>query len=247
MTSLGPDAGEFLNRLYVNAFDKLAVGRCRYGLMLTETGFVMDDGVVARLAAERFHVTTTSVGVARVIAQMEDFIQTEWPDLNVWFTPVTEQWATIAINGPMTRRMLEPLVEGIDVSPGAMQHLSMREGRICGVRARRARVSFTGELGFEVNVPADYGRAVWEAILAEGRKVDCVVYGLDALLILRAEKGFIVVGQETDGTVTPDDLGLEWAIGKAKKISLASNRFRADMLASNRKQLVALTDNPAIA
>jgi sarcosine oxidase subunit alpha len=237
----GPDAVEFLNRLYVNAFDKLAVGRCRYGLMLTETGFVMDDGVVARLAADRFLVTTTSVGVVRVIAQMEDFIQTEWPDLNVWFTPVTEQWATIAINGPMTRKMLEPLVEGIDISPGAMPHLSMREGRICGVPTRLARVSFTGELGFEVNVPADFGRAIWESIWAEGRKVDCVVYGLDTLLILRAEKGFIVVGQETDGTVTPDDLGMAKMVAKNKPDFIGKRSLlMADLTRGGRKQLVGL-------
>jgi sarcosine oxidase subunit alpha len=237
----GPDAVEFLNRVYVNSFDKLAVGRCRYGLMLTETGFVMDDGVVARLAPDRFHVTTTSTGVARVVAQMEDFLQTEWPDLDVWFTPVTEQWATIAINGPLTRAMLAPLVEGIDISPAAMPHLSIREGRICGAPTRLARVSFTGELGFEVNVPADYGRAVWEAIWAEGRKVDAVVYGLDTLLILRAEKGYIVVGQETDGTVTPDDLGMGRMVAKNKPDFIGKRSLAmADMTRDGRKQLVGL-------
>jgi sarcosine oxidase subunit alpha len=237
----GPDAVEFLNRVYINSFDKLAVGRCRYGLMLTETGFVMDDGVVARLAPDRFHVTTTSTGVARVVAQMEDFLQTEWPDLNVWFTPVTEQWATIAINGPLTRTMLAPLIEGIDISAAAMPHLSIREGRICGVPTRLARVSFTGELGFEVNVPADYGRAIWEAIWAEGRKVDAVVYGLDTLLILRAEKGYIVVGQETDGTVTPDDLGMGRMVAKNKPDFIGKRSLlMADMTREGRKQLVGL-------
>jgi len=237
----GPDSVEFLNRVYVNSFDKLAIGRCRYGLMLTETGFVMDDGVVARLSTDRFHVTTTSVGVARVIAQMEDFLQTEWPDLNVWFTPVTEQWATIAVNGPCTRQMLAPLIEGIDISPAAMPHMSIREGRICGAPTRLARVSFTGELGFEVNVPADYGRAVWEAIWAEGRRVDCVVYGLDTLLILRAEKGYIVVGQETDGTVTPDDLGLGKMVAKNKPDFIGKRSLSmADLTRPGRKQLVGL-------
>ena len=123
--------------------------------------------------------------------------------------------------------MLEPLVEGIDISAAALPHMSMREGRICGVPTRLARVSFTGELGFEVNVPADYGRAVLEAIWAEGRKVDCVFYGLDTLLILRAEKGFIVVGQETDGTVTPDDLGL------GKMVADGQARFRRQALADD--------------
>jgi sarcosine oxidase, subunit alpha len=237
----GPDATEFLNRLYVNSFDKLAVGRCRYGLMLTETGFVMDDGVVARLASDRYHVTTTTVGVQRVIAQMEDFLQTEWPELKAWFTPVTEQWATIAINGPMARTMLEPLVEEIDLSPAAMPHMSLREGRICGVPTRLARVSFTGELGFEVNVPSDYGRAIWETIWAEGQKVECVVYGLDTLLILRAEKGYIVVGQETDGTVTPDDLGMGRMVAKNKPDFVGKRSLlMADLTRQGRKQLVGV-------
>jgi sarcosine oxidase, subunit alpha len=243
---VGPDAAEFLNRLFVNSFAKLAVGRCRYALMLNEAGYVMDDGVVARLAQDRFHVTTTSVGAAHVMALMEDFIQTEWPDLKVWFTSTTEQWATIAINGPRARAMLEPLVEGIDLSAPAMPNMSMREGRICGVPTRLARVSFTGELGFEVNVPSDYGRAIWEAIWAEGRKVDCVVYGLDVLLILRAEKGFIVVGQETDGTVTPDDLGLGKMVAQNKPDFIGKRSLAmADLARAGRKQLVGLLpDDP---
>ena len=243
---MGPDAAEFLNRMYINSFAKLGVGRCRYGLMLTEAGFVMDDGVVARLAQDRFHVTTTSVGAAHVLARMEDYVQTEWPDLKVWLTSVTEQWATIAINGPRARQMLEPLVEGIDLSAGALPHMSMREGRICGIPTRLARVSFTGEMGFEVNVPADYGRAVWEAISAEGRKFDSVVYGLDVLLILRAEKGFIVVGQETDGTVTPDDLGMAKMIAQSKPDFVGKRSLAlADLAREGRKQLVGLLpDDP---
>jgi sarcosine oxidase subunit alpha len=238
---VGPDAAEFLNRLYINSFSKLGVGRCRYGLMLSEAGYVMDDGVVARLAEDRFHVTTTSTGAGRVIAQMEDFIQTEWPDLKVWFASTTEQWATIAINGPRAREMLAPLVEGIDVSAAALPHMSMREGRICGVPTRLARVSFTGEAGFEVNVPSDYGRSVLDAIWAEGRKVDCVFYGLDALLILRAEKGYIVVGQETDGTVTPDDLGLGRMVALAKPDFIGKRSLMMpDLKREGRKQLVGL-------
>jgi sarcosine oxidase, subunit alpha len=243
---VGPDAAEFLNRLYVNSFAKLGIGRCRYALMLNEAGYVMDDGVVARLAQDRFHVTTTSVGSAHVIAVMEDFIQTEWPDLKVWFTSTTEQWATIAINGPRAREILAPLVEGIDLSALAMPHMSMRQGLIAGVPTRLARVSFTGELGFEVNVPADYGCAIWEAIWAEGRKFDCVVYGLDVLLILRAEKGFIVVGQETDGTVTPDDLGLGKMVALAKPDFIGKRSLAmADLARTGRKQLVGLLpDDP---
>ncbi len=245
---VGPDAAEFLDRIYINSFAKLGIGRCRYALMLTEAGYVMDDGVVARLAEDRFHVTTTSTGAARVLAQMEDFLQTEWPDLRVWLISTTEQWATVAINGPRAREILEPLVEGVDLSAAAFPHMSMREGRICGVPTRLARVSFTGELGFEVNAPADYGRAVWEAIRAEAGKVDGVVYGLDALLVLRAEKGFIVVGQETDGTVTPADLGLGKMIA-ASKPDFVGKRSLAmpDLAREGRKQLVGLLpDDPTL-
>ncbi len=167
---VGPDAAEFLNRLYVNSFAKLAVGRCRYGLMLTEDGYIYDDGVVMRLAADRFHITTTSSGAARVFAVMEDYLQTEWSDLKVWFTSITEQFATIAINGPNARKILAPLAVGIDLSNAAFPHMSVREGFICGAPTRLARVSFTGELGFEVNVPADFGESVLEAIWAEGRR-----------------------------------------------------------------------------
>jgi sarcosine oxidase subunit alpha len=179
---------------------------------------------------------------------MEDFRQTEWPDLRVWLTSTTEQWATVAINGPRAREILEPLVEGVALSAAAFPHMSMREARICGVPARIARVSFTGELGFEVNAPTDYGRAVWEAIWAETRKVDGVVYGLDTLLVLRAEKGFIVVGQETDGTVTADDLGLGRMIA-ASKPDFVGKRSLAmpDLAREGRKQLVGLLpDDPTL-
>jgi len=238
---VGPDAAEFLNRLYINSFTKLGVGKCRYGFMLSEQGYIIDDGVVMRMAQDRFHITTTTTGAARVIAQMEDFVQTEWPDLKVWFTSITEQWATIAFSGPRAREMLAPLVDGVDLSNAAFPHMSMREARISGVPTRLARVSFTGEMGFEVNVPADYGRDVWEALWAECQKCEGVVYGLDTLLILRAEKGYVVVGYETDGTVTPDDIGMGKMIAHSKpdfvgKRSLAM----ADLAREGRKQLVGL-------
>ncbi len=154
---VGPDAAEFMNRMYINPWTKLGVGRCRYGVMLREDGFVLDDGVVGRLAPDRFHVTTTTGGAASVLNMMEDYLQTEWSDLQVWLTSVTEQWAVIAVQGPRAREVLAPLVEGIDLSPTALPHMALAEGRICGVRTRLFRVSFTGELGFEVNVPAGEG------------------------------------------------------------------------------------------
>ncbi len=245
---VGPDAAEFLNRMYTNPWKGLEPGRCRYGLMLREDGFITDDGVSARLAPDRFHLTTTTGGAARVLNMMEDYLQTEWPELDVWLTSTTEQWAVIALQGPMARQVLAPLVEGIDLSPEAFPHMAIREGRICGVPTRLFRVSFTGELGFEVNVPAAYGRALWERLLSAGAHFGITPYGTETMHVLRAEKGFIIVGQDTDGTVTPDDAGLGWAVGK-KKLDFVGKRSlsRPDIVAPGRKQLVGLlTDDPAV-
>lgn len=245
---VGPDSAEFLNRLYTNPWKQLAPGRCRYGLLLREDGFIVDDGIAARLSDDRFHVTTTTGGAARVLNMMEDYLQTEWPDLDVWLTSTTEQYAVIAVQGPRARDVIAPFVEGIDLSPEALPHMAYAQGRICGVPARLFRVSFTGELGFEVNVPAGYGRMVWEALWEEGRKHDIVPYGTETMHVLRAEKGYIIVGQDTDGTVTPDDAGIGWAVGRKKpdfvgKRSLA----RAELQRPDRKQLVGLlTDDPSL-
>lgn len=245
---VGPDAAEFMNRMYTNPWTKLGVGRCRYGLMLGEDGFILDDGVVGRLSSERFHVTTTTGGAPRVLSMMEDFVQTEWPDLDVWLTSITEQWAVIALNGPNARRLIEPFVEGIDLSPDAFPHMAVREGKICGVETRLFRVSFSGELGFEINVPAHYGRALWERLFEAGREFSITPYGTEAMHVLRAEKGFIIVGQDTDGTVTPNDAGMSWAVGKAKKDFVGKRSLaRPDIQSSGRKQLVGLlTHDPTI-
>ena len=238
---VGPDAAEFLNRLYVNAWTKLGIGKCRYGLMLNEPGFVMDDGVVGRLAPDRFHVTTTTGGAPRVLHHMEDYLQTEFPELKVWLTSVTEQWAVIAVQGPRARDIVAPLVEGIDMAAGAFPHMAIREGKICGVPTRLFRVSFTGELGFEINVPADYGRAVWEAVWERTEAVGGVPYGTEAMHVMRAEKGYVIVGQETDGTVTPDDLGLGGMVGKTKPDFVGKRSLsRPDLVVAGRKQLVGL-------
>ncbi len=238
---VGSDAAEFMNRLYINSWSGLGVGRSRYGILCRDDGFIYDDGVVARLAPDRFHVTTTTGGAPRVLAMMEDYRQTEWPDLEVWLTSTTEQWAVIAVQGPNARRVLEPLIEDIDLSAAALPHMSVVRGRICGVPLLLFRVSFTGELGFEVNVPADYGAAVWEAIYAAGQAHGMIEYGTEAMHVLRAEKGYIIVGQDTDGTVTPDDAGLSWAIGKNKADFVGKRALeRASMKAPGRKQLVGL-------
>ena len=245
---VGPDAAEFLNRMYTNPWKALEPGRCRYGLLLKEDGFITDDGVSARLAPDRFHLTTTTGGAARVLNMMEDYLQTEWPDLNVWLTSTTEQYGVIALQGPNARNVLAPLVAGIDLSAEAFPHMAILEGTICGVPMRLFRVSFTGELGFEINVPAAFGRAVWERIMAEGARYNITPYGTEAMHVLRAEKGFIIVGQDTDGTVTPYDAGLDWAVGKKKPDFVGRRSLaRPDIIASGRKQLVGLlTDDPNI-
>jgi sarcosine oxidase subunit alpha len=243
---VGPDAVTFMNRMYANAWTSLAVGRCRYGVLLREDGFVLDDGVVARTAEDRFHVTTTTGGAPRVLALMEDYLQTEWPELQVWLTSTTEQWAVIALQGPHSRRVLQGLVQEVDLTPAALPHMSMARGAICGVPALLFRVSFTGELGFEVNVPSDYALAVWEAIYQAGAAHGITAYGTEAMHVLRAEKGYIIVGQETDGTATADDVGLGWAVSKIKpdfvgKRSLA----RPALSAADRRQLVGLLTTDA--
>ena len=245
---VGPDAATFLNLMYTNAWDTLKPGRCRYGIMLREDGFVYDDGVVGRLAEDRFHVTTTTGGAPRVMHHMEDYLQTEFPHLKVWLTSTTEQWAVIAVQGPKAREIIAPLVEDIDISNEAFPHMSVREGRICGVPGRLFRMSFTGEAGFEVNVPADYGQAVLEAIWARAEPLGACAYGTETMHVLRAEKGYIIVGQDTDGTVTPHDASLSWAVSKKKTDFVGIRGLkRPDLVKEGRKQLVGLlTKDPKV-
>ncbi len=238
---VGPDAAEFMERMYTNPWKKLGVGRCRYGLMLNDAGFIIDDGVIGRIAEDRFHVTTTTGGAAHVFATMEDYLQTEWPDLDVWVTSTTEQYAVVAVQGPLARDIVAPFVQGIDLSSDAFPHMSVATGKFSGVPCRLFRISFTGEMGFEINVPRRHGKMLWDTLAAEVAKHGGAPYGTETMHVLRAEKGYIIVGQETDGTVTPDDVGMTWAIGK-KKFDFVGKRGlqRPDLVASGRKQLVGL-------
>ena len=238
---VGPDAAEFLNRIYTNPFLKLGVGRLRYGIMCREDGFIYDDGVVGRTAEDRFHVTTTTGGAPRVLHHMEDYLQTEFPDLKVWLTSTSEQWAVIAVQGPKSRDVIAPFVEGIDLSDEAFPHMSVATGTICGVPTRLFRMSFTGEMGFEVNVPADHGQAVWDTLYNRLSEMGGCAYGTETMHVLRAEKGYIIVGQDTDGTVTPHDAGLSWAVGKNKTDFVGIRGLtRPDLVAPGRRQLVGL-------
>ena len=241
----GPDAAELLNRVYTNAWSGLGIGRCRYGLMLNEQGHVFDDGVTTRLGPDHYHMTTTSGGAERVMVWLEDWLQTEWRDLKVYLTGVTDQWAVASLAGPEARAVLERLTD-MDVSRDAFPFMSMREGRVAGVPARLFRISFTGELSFEINVPARYGMHLWEAVMDAGRDFGIVAFGTDAMHVLRAEKGFIVVGQDTDGTVIPADLGMDGRVSGTKGDFLGRRSLsRPALAAPGRGQLVGvLTENP---
>ncbi|MFQ6017869.1 MAG: sarcosine oxidase subunit alpha family protein [Kiloniellaceae bacterium] len=241
----GPDAATFLNLVYTNAWSKLEVGRCRYGLMLGEDGMVQDDGVTARLGENHYLMTTTTGNAATVLGRLEEWLQTEWPELEVYLTSVTEQFATVSIAGPNARRLLAELTNDIELSPNALPHMGLAEGRVAGIRARVFRISFTGEMGYEINVPASHGLALWQAVVTAGEKYNITPYGTEAMHVLRAEKGFIIVGQETDGSVTPGDLGMDWIVSKRKDFIGKRSLSRPDMLKADRKQLVGLlTEDP---
>lgn len=237
----GPDAREFLNRVYTNAWTKLDVGKARYGLMCKEDGMVFDDGVTACLGDNHFLMTTTTGGAARVLEWLEIYHQTEWPELKVYFTSVTDHWATMTLSGPNSRKLLAKVTD-IDLDKDAFPFMSWKEGLVGGVPARVFRISFTGELSYEVNVQADYALGVWEQIIEAGKEFDLTPYGTETMHVLRAEKGFIIVGQDTDASVTPDDLNMGWCVGRTKPFSWIGKRGmnRADCLREDRKQLVGL-------
>ena len=243
----GADAREFLNRVYSNAWSQLAPGKCRYGLMLDENGMVMDDGVTACLDDQHFMMTTTTGGAARVLSWLERWHQTEWPELKVYMTSVTDHWSTSAVVGPKSRAVLEKLCTDIDLSAENFKFMDCRAGTVAGVPARVFRISFSGELAFEVNVDASYGHYMWESLMAAGAEFDITPYGTETMHVLRAEKGFIIVGQDTDGSVSPVDLGMSWAVSMKKAYSFLGKRSlaRADTARSDRKQLVGLmTEDP---
>jgi sarcosine oxidase, subunit alpha len=234
----GPDAGEFLNRMYTNAFAKLKVGHCRYGLLCKADGMVFDDGVVMRLAENRFLATTTTGNAAAVLDWFEEWSQTEWPELKVWFTSVTEQWATIAVVGPQARTVLGIAAPDVDCSAESFEFMTFRDAALAdGTPARIARVSFSGELAFEINVDGRHGAKVWNAVMATGLPTP---YGTETMHVLRAEKGYVIVGQDTDGTVTPQDLGMEWIVSPRKDFVGKRSYQRPDSSRPDRKHLVGL-------
>ncbi len=242
----GPDAAEFLDRMYTNMFSTLKIGKCRYGLMMNELGFLTDDGVTVRLADDHFLMHTTSGGADRIAAHLEEWLQTEWTHYKVFVTPVTEQWAQFAIAGPKARDVLQVLGVDFDLSNEAFPHMSFVEGKLGGYPVRVYRISFSGELSYEVATPSNMGRGLWDAIIKAGDAHGLEAYGTEALHVLRAEKGYIVVGDETDGTATPIDVGLDGLVSKKKADFLGKRSLEQSYLKGpNRKQLVGLlTENP---
>lgn len=236
----GRDAGTFLDRIYANNFATLRSGRCRYGVMCKADGMVLDDGVAVRLSETQYMCTTTSGNADTVRAWLEEWAQTEWPELCVHITDVTDHWATISVVGPRSRDVVARLAPGEDLSAEGFAFMTYRDTTVLGVPARILRVSFTGELTFEINVPAWYGRAIWEAVMTAGRPYGITPYGTEGMHLLRAEKGFIVVGHETDGTVTPVDVGLGWAVSKRKDFVGKRSLWRPDTAREDRQQLVGL-------
>jgi sarcosine oxidase subunit alpha len=240
----GRDVAEFLNRIYINRWDNLAVGRCRYGVMLRDDGMVLDDGTTSRLAAMHYLMTTTTVNAVKVMQHIEYLLQAVWPDLEVHAASVTEQWSAAALAGPKARDVVAALVN-IDVSNAAFPFLAVGacqvRAKAGAIPARLFRMSYSGELAYEIHVPADRGLEMWEAALAAGAAFGIVPYGTEAMGTLRIEKGHVVIGAEADGRTTADDLGLgglvnpnKWCVGKPLL-------GRAALVASDRWQLVGLT------
>jgi sarcosine oxidase subunit alpha len=236
----GADAGRFLDMMYTNMMSTLPIGKCRYGLMCTENGFLTDDGVVARIDEETWLCHTTTGGADRIHAHMEEWLQTEWWDWQVFTANVTEQYAQIAVVGPHARDVLDRL-GGMDLTEEALPFMQWRNGTLGGFPVRAYRISFSGELSYEIAVPAGLGRALWDKLLEAGEPYGVMPYGTEALHIMRAEKGFIMIGDETDGTVIPQDLGLHWALSKKKDDYLGKRAHeRTHMSDPNRWKLVGL-------
>ena len=242
----GSDASEFLNRVYTNAWTKLGIGKCRYGLMLNDDGMVYDDGVTTRLDQNHYIMTTTTGGAASVMSKLEDFLQTEWPELEVYLTSVTDHFATVSVCGPNSKKILSRVIPDLDLSDENFPHMSFQNAQIEKIKCRVMRISFTGEHSYEINIQASFGNSVWEKCMEAGKKFNITPYGTEAMHLLRAEKGFIIVGQDTDGTLTPIDLQMDWIVSK-KKYDFIGKRslYRSDTIREDRKQLVGLvTEDP---
>ena len=235
----GPDAAEFLNRVYTNAWLKLPIGKARYGVMLREDGIVMDDGTTTRIGENHYHMTTTTAQAANVLSHLEYYLQVVWPELKVNVLSTTEQWAGAALAGPKSRAMLAKLFPDLDVSNEALPFMGYREGNLFGIKAKIFRISFSGELAYEINVVSNRGLFMWEKMMEVGKEFNIQPYGTEALSTLRIEMGH-VAGPELDGRTIPYDVSLEGLVSKKKdfigKRSLQKEAFNN----SNRQKIVGL-------
>ena len=235
----GPDAAEFLNRVYTNAWLKLPVGKARYGVMLREDGVVMDDGTTTRISENHYHMTTTTAQAANVLSHLEYYLQVVWPNLKVNVVSTTEQWAGAAVAGPNSRSLLSKLFPNIDVSNEALPFMGYVEGDLFGVKARVFRISFSGELAYEINVESGYGNFMWEKIIELGEEFKIQPYGTEALSTLRIEMGH-VAGSELDGRTIPYDNGLEGLVSKKKDFIGKRSLSRKAFMSKDRQRLVGV-------
>ena len=237
----GKDALAFMNLIYTNSFSKMKPGTSRYALMLGEDGMVKDDGIICKISDEHFIATTTTGGAATVLGCMEEYAQTEWPNLNVYMNSITEQYATFNISGPKTRNIIEKVFPEVNFSNEAFPFMTFQFHEYEDTPIRILRASFTGEMGYEIYVPSNQALKIWEKIINFGKEFGLMPYGTETMHLLRAEKGYIIVGQDTDGSITPLDLGLDWMIGKSKKDFLGKRSLiRSDTVRKDRKQLVGI-------
>ena len=235
----GKDALNFLERIYTHDVSKMAIGQCAYGIMLGEDGMIKDDGVMTRVAENHFYLTTTTGGAATVMSWLEQWHQTEWPDLDVYLTSLTEQLSTIVLAGPNSRKVLKKLmVTRIDKE--SMKFMTFVNAKIDDIDVDVFRVSFSGELAFEINVDSNYALHLWSILIEAGKEYEITPYGTETMHVLRAEKGFIIVGQDTDGSVNPEDAGLGWMLSRKKDFIGKRSLLREDSIRNDRKQLVGL-------
>lgn len=242
----GPDAAEFLDLMYVGTMSTLSIGQARYGVLLNENGIVVDDGIVARLGHAHYWINTTSAGVERTTAAFEEWLQCEYTNLRVVVTPVTSRWGNVTVAGPKAWSWLSAIGFDAAFAPGSMKHMTLRTGALEGVPLRVLRASFSGELGYEVNLPSDRAHWLLERLWARAPQFAAVPYGIEALEILRTEKGFIHIGTDTDGTTLPGDIGFARAVDK-KKANFVGRRslLRPAARDPERLQLVALASGDA--
>jgi sarcosine oxidase, subunit alpha len=244
---VGRDAGRFLDRLYICRMQNLAIGSCRYGVMCRDDGIVFDDGVATRFASDRYLITTTTGNAAAVLDWLDEWLQTEWTDLDAFCTSLTEEWADLTLVGPRSRAVLAALAPRLALDPVSFPFMQMRAAEVAGIPAHICRISFSGELSYEINVPADCAAALWQHLIEAGLPHGITPYGTEAMHVMRAEKGYMMVGHETDGSVTPLDLGLGMMIARDPGRDFLGRRSlqRSDLVRPDRRQLVGvLPDDP---